>query len=46
MRLLFSLLLSSLFFQGFTHKKSNFYTETDTVKRNFKKDIQFPEPVT
>ncbi|GAB3912910.1 DUF4833 domain-containing protein [Mucilaginibacter boryungensis] len=46
MRLLFSLLLSStLFLQGFSVKKFNTTaSETDTVKRNLKKDIHFPEP--
>ncbi|MES2276898.1 MAG: DUF4833 domain-containing protein [Bacteroidota bacterium] len=45
MRLLLSLLLSStLLLQGFTSKKPSLLTETDTVKRNLKKELHFPEP--
>jgi hypothetical protein len=47
MRLLLSfLLISSFFLQGFTGKNTNNkLSETDTVKRNFKKELHFPDPV-
>lgn len=45
MRLLFSLLLSFIAVQGFSSDKTKSITaENDTVKRNLKKELVFPNP--
>ncbi|QKJ30903.1 DUF4833 domain-containing protein [Mucilaginibacter mali] len=45
MRPLFLLLLvSSIFLQGFTSQKVKINADGDTVKRNLRKELHFPEP--
>lgn len=45
MRVLFLLLLSStLFLQSFTAKNNYLHSGSDTVKRNLRKELHFPEP--
>lgn len=43
--LLLLLLSSSLFLQSFIAKNNNLHSESDTVKRNLKKELHFPEPL-
>jgi len=45
MRFILSLLLISLYFQGYTKNKNILTGNADSAKRNLKKEVHFPDPV-